>query len=219
MKPMPSGPQRRILPGVRRGHLIGLIEARLGSNLFVRAIAEDDEDQIFVEREHLLRLIEFLRSDPDADLTLLVDITAIDFAGSTRAREDGSPLASPAMVVQAMALPDHRFEVVYRLRSPRLGYRVSVRVSVSGTDPVVPSLTAMFRGADWLERELWDLFGIYADGHPYLRRLLLYSGFEGHPLRKDYPTEKSQPLVPLRRGPHPADRVPPCDPRTTDEDP
>lgn len=184
---------RGVGPRARRGHLVGLIEARLGRRFVDEATALPFEDRVAVSRDRLLTLLSFLKSDPDADLSLLVDVTCLD-----RHREpaQGAP--------RARATPS-RFSVVYRLRSPRLSYRLLVTVTVPDDDPVVPSATPLFRAADWLERELWDLFGVYPDGHPYLRRLLLYSGFSGHPLRKDYPFAKSQPLVPLREPPLPPD--------------
>lgn len=189
--------RRGVGPEARRGHLVALIEARLGRRFLDDATPLPFEDRVRVSRERLLPLLQFVRDDPDADLSLLVDITCLD-----RWRDGEPPEAEPP----GEGAPP-RFDVIYRLRSPRLGYRLLVVVSVSDEDPAVPSATSLFRAADWLERELWDLFGVYPDGHPYLRRLLLYTGFSGHPLRKDYPFAKSQPLVPLREAPLPADVV------------
>ena len=70
-----------------------------------------------------------------------------------------------------------------------------MKVLVDGKAPSVPSLAALWASADWMEREVWDLYGIRFEGHPDLRRILLYDEFEGHPLRKDYPKERRQPLV------------------------
>jgi len=88
-----------------------------------------------------------------------------------------------------------RFEVVYHLYSVKKNHRVRVKVLVDGKSPSVPSLVGLWASADWMEREVWDLYGIRFDGHPDLRRILLYDEFEGHPLRKDYPKERRQPLV------------------------
>lgn len=82
---------------------------------------------------------------------------------------------------------DERFEVVYHLLSPTRNIRVRVKVSTNEVDPV-PSITGVFPGADWFEREAYDLYGILFSGHPDLRRILTDYGFDGHPLRKDFPT-------------------------------
>lgn len=180
----------RLSPEARTGHLVRLIERRLGQSILEAAWSAAGEDRVRVARERLVGLLTFVRDDPDADLGLLVDITAVD-----RCPEPEEQTGRPAKSTPP------RFQVLYRLRSPRLSYRLLVLTDVPDDDPVVPSVSALFRAADWLERELWDLFGIYPDGHPYLRRLLLYTGFSGHPLRRDYPFTKAQPLVPLREPP------------------
>jgi len=81
---------------------------------------------------------------------------------------------------------EKRFEVVYSLLSVKLGGRIRVKTYAGEADPV-PSAVEVYRGADWYEREAWDLFGIFFEGHPDLRRILTDYGFEGHPLRKDFP--------------------------------
>ena len=88
-----------------------------------------------------------------------------------------------------------RFEVVYHLYSVAHNHRVRVKVPVEQDDPVVPTATGLWPIANWLEREVWDMFGIRFEGHPDLRRLLMYEEFEGHPLRKDYPINRRQPLI------------------------
>ena len=121
------------------------------------------------------RLVEiclFLRDDPELAFDFLCDVTAVDYLGSVP-----------------------RFEVVYHLKSVSRGHRVRLKARVSEDDPRVPSVVEVWRGADWMERETWDMYGIRFDGHPDLRRIYLYEEFQGHPLRKDYPKEKRQPLV------------------------
>jgi len=104
-----------------------------------------------------------------------------------------------------------RFEVVYNLRASKTNARIRLRVKV-GEGEALPSVTSVWRGADWFERYCFDMYGIRFTGHPDLRRLFMYDGFEGHPLRKDYPLRGRQPLVPEReihdifRGPGPATR-------------
>lgn len=179
-------------PSARAGHVRALARARFGGAVLRRAEAHAGEDIIGVSRELLLELLAFFRDDRDLSLSMLLDLTCVD-------RLDEVLGAAPEPAQD----DDSRFLVVYRLKSPRLGYRARVVVEVPGNDPVLPSVVELFPAADWYERELWDLFGIYPDGHPHLRRLLLYPGFIGHPLRRDYPAAKAQPLVPLRALPSP----------------
>jgi NADH-quinone oxidoreductase subunit C len=102
----------------------------------------------------------------------LVDITAVDYA-----------VRKP------------RFTLVYHLLSLPFNRRLRLKVSVEDGDPVLDSLTPWWGSANWLEREVWDMFGIRFRGHPDLKRILMYEEFEGHPLRKDYPIHKRQPLI------------------------
>jgi NADH-quinone oxidoreductase subunit C len=88
-----------------------------------------------------------------------------------------------------------RFDVVYHFYSSGHQHRLRVRVPLTAADPSVPSLTGLWASANWYEREAWDMFGVTFTGHPNLRRLLMYEGFQGHPLRKDYPVDRRQPLV------------------------
>ena len=116
-----------------------------------------------VEREGLLRVLEFLRDDPKCRFWVLCDICGVDY-------------------------PDRllRFEVVYNLLSMQLNQRIRIKVETDEEQPV-PSVVGLFSSAGWWEREAWDLFGIYFADNPDLRRILTDYGFEGHPLRKDFP--------------------------------
>ena len=154
----------------RKGHLIGLIASRLGGHFIEKAQAGLFEDQIVIPRLFLTEVLAFLQQDPDANLRLLVDISALE-------NQQGA------------------LEIVYRLRSPRLGYRLRASLLLPPDDLVVPSIVRLYRGADWLERELWEMFGIYPDGHPHLRPLLLYPGFSAAPLRKSFSQGQELPLV------------------------
>jgi NADH-quinone oxidoreductase subunit C len=118
-------------------------------------------------------IFRLLKEDPQLDFNFLVDLTAVDYL------DKRTP----------------RFEVVYHLYSLSKNHRLRVKIPVAGEDPVVDSLTPLWKGANWLEREVWDMFGIRFRGHPDLRRILLYEQFEGYPLRKDYPVNYRQPLV------------------------
>jgi NADH-quinone oxidoreductase subunit C len=88
--------------------------------------------------------------------------------------------------------------VVYQLLSISKVWRVTVKVPVSESNPEVSSVVSLWAGASFLEREVWDMFGIKFTGHPDLRRILMYEEFVGHPLRKDYPVQGKQPRIPLR---------------------
>ena len=93
-------------------------------------------------------------------------------------------------------LDEPRFAVTYRVRSIEANHDVRVNVPVPGEDPVVDSVTGLFASADWLEREVWDMFGVRFEGHPNLERILMWEGFEGFPLRKDYPLLGNTPGTP-----------------------
>lgn len=157
------------------GHLAQLVRARLGAAAWKDAQVVGDTEVLVVDHERWLPIVKFLRADPDAQLEVLADLFAID----------RGPGAEP------------RFEVRAVMRSARLGYRAHVVLEVGGADPTIPTLSSMFLGADALERELFEMTGVIPEGHPHLRALLLYPGFVGHPLRRDYRAHKEQPLVPL----------------------
>jgi NADH-quinone oxidoreductase subunit C len=93
-------------------------------------------------------------------------------------------------------LDEPRFEVTYRLRSHARNADVRINVPVSGEDPGVDTLCDLYPAANWMERETWDMFGVRFKGHPNLERILMWEGFEGHPLRKDYPLLGNTPGTP-----------------------
>ncbi len=136
------------------------------------------QDAIVIHKEGLVPICRFLKEDLQLQYHRLSDVTAVDYLKMNR-------------------VP--RFEVVYHLHSLSNGYWIRIQVPLSEDDLVVDSLVPLWKGANWLEREVWDMFGIRFSGHPNLRRILMYPEFQGHPLRKDYPVDKRQPLVPLRR--------------------
>ena len=116
-----------------------------------------------VEPADIVAVLNFLRSDVQCQFISIIDICGVDYPSRAR-----------------------RFDVVYHLLSPRQNQRIRVRV-MADEDTLVPSVTEVFPGADWFEREAYDLYGILFSGHPDLRRILTDYGFEGHPLRKDFP--------------------------------
>jgi NADH-quinone oxidoreductase subunit C len=156
------------------------ILARLGER-FGAAILETGaargEATARVDRAAVRDVLAFCRDAPELRFDLLMDLTAVDYlkypGGEDRPR----------------------FEVVYHLYSVPHNHRLRLKVPVEEDDPVVPSVVSLWPIANWLEREAWDMFGIRFEGHPDLRRLLLYEEFVGHPLRKDYPVNKRQPLL------------------------
>jgi NADH-quinone oxidoreductase subunit C len=126
------------------------------------AIAHD-ELMVAVKRDAVARLLAFLRDDPKCLFQVLVDICGVDYPERPE-----------------------RFDVVYNLLSVKLDLRIRVKAMADESSPV-PSVTGLFSAAGWYEREAWDLYGIYFADHPDLRRILTDYGFEGHPLRKDFP--------------------------------
>ncbi len=146
------------------------------------------DDTVVVTADAWHQVAEALRDDPECDMDLLVDLTAVDFPDR-----------------------DPRFEVVAHLLSLAKGHRLRIKTQVGnadGTDAEVASLTDLWASANWMERECYDMLGVRFGGHPDLRRILLYPEFEGHPLRKDYPAHRAQPLVPYRDVPN-IDKLPP----------
>ncbi len=125
---------------------------------------ERDELTIQVKREDILTVLKFLRDDPQCKFTCIIDICGVDHPGKP-----------------------NRFEVVYHLLSLKHNTRIRVKLETDEQTPV-PSSVSIFPGALWHEREAYDMFGIAFEGHPDLRRLLTDYGFQGYPLRKDFPT-------------------------------
>ena len=131
------------------------------------------EQTITVNKESVLELFKFLRDDPELDFKFLMDLTAVDYLNRK----------------------DTRFEVVYHFYSLKHNGRLRIKIPVSEDDCTVDSVSSLWKTANWYEREVWDLYGIKFDDHPDMRRILLYEEFKGHPLRKDYPINKRQPLI------------------------
>ncbi|MFB6265236.1 MAG: NADH-quinone oxidoreductase subunit C [Bradymonadaceae bacterium] len=127
-------------------------------------------DTVFVDNEAVPAVVEFLRDDERSELDMLRYISCVDY-------DDRQP----------------RFEVVYILYSMRHKHMLHVRTPVEEDDCTVPSIHHLYNCAAWIEREVWDMYGIEFENHPDLRRILLYEEFDGHPLRKDYPKQKGQP--------------------------
>ena len=105
----------------------------------------------------------------------------------------GFELLSTLSAVDYWPRQEPRFHVIYEFTSVSMNLRFEIRVPVPGINPSLPTVTHIYRNANWRERELWDMFGIKAEGHPDLRRILMPADWEGHPLRKDYPLGYEEP--------------------------
>jgi len=133
------------------------------------------ENVLQVKREALPSVCRFLKHEHRPAFGFLMDLSGMDYLTFARASS--------------------RFEVVYNLFAWPEKLRLRLRVPVPETDPIVPTVSHLWKGANWYEREVWDMFGIRFKGHPDLRRILLYDEFKGHPLRKDYPITRRHPLI------------------------
>lgn len=136
--------------------------------------SQHGDEWVCCARDQLIDIATFLRDDPAMAFDCPVFATGIDWLGLGR---------------------EPRFEAVWQLRSSTHLHRIRIRVALEEDDIVVPSLTPLWKGFGWPEREGFDMYGIQYEGHEDLRRILMYDEFIGHPLRKDYPKEKRQPLV------------------------
>ncbi|MEE9262912.1 MAG: NADH-quinone oxidoreductase subunit C [Vicinamibacteria bacterium] len=132
------------------------------------------EVTVVVSTDAWFEACQRLKNNLELAFDMLTDLTVVDLA----------PLEKSP-----------RFELVAHLYSIQRNHRVRLKASLSGKKPEVASLTSLWKNANWLEREAWDMFGVRFGGHPDLKRILLYPEFKGHALRKDYPLRKRQPLV------------------------
>ncbi|HXH83477.1 MAG TPA: NADH-quinone oxidoreductase subunit C [Candidatus Tectomicrobia bacterium] len=161
------------MPGV---DVLQRLRDRFGASILETHDHRGDRTAV-VDRAALLDVLRACRDEPDLGFDMLMDLTAVDYL-AYGGGHDGP-----------------RFEVVYHLYALGHNHRVRIKVRVEEDDAVVPSATGLWPIADWFEREVWDMFGIRFAGHPDLRRLLMYEEFVGHPLRKDYPINRRQPLI------------------------
>ena len=139
-----------------------LIATALPNEVMAKVVA-NGELSVSVQSDSIVKVLTFLRDDVNCQFKVLMDVCGVDYPD----REE-------------------RFDVVYNLLSMTLNQRVRIKVRTDEKKPV-PSVVSVFHSANWWEREAWDLFGIYFSGHPDLRRIMTDYGFEGHPLRKDFP--------------------------------
>lgn len=141
--------------------------------------AQFGDDTARVDPKRWREIAAFCKSDPDLAFDMLIDLTAVDYPDN-----------------------EERLELVMHLRSMKHGHRLRLKARIGDaeltTEPHIDSVVSVWAGANWLERETYDMFGVHFDGHPDLRRILMYPEFVGYPLRKDYPAQKTQPLVAYR---------------------
>jgi len=167
-----------------------------------------DDATVILARECLLEAARTVKEDPVFQMNFLMDLTAVDFSTFGKKHSPASFASSGIAVSPSPEIPDQdpwpgppgpeRFVVVYHFFSLPLKHRLRFEVPVGEgeeAEPEVDSLSSLWAGADWLEREVWDMFGIRFRGHRNLKRILMYDEFVGHPLRKDYPVKKRQPLT------------------------
>ena len=138
------------------------IKKALGASVTGAAVTRG-ELTLTVKAADIVKVARFLRDDPACLFTCMIDVTALDWPGREK-----------------------RFDVVYHLLSPRINQRIRVKAEVAEGETIA-SLIEVYRGVDWFEREAYDLYGVLFTGHPDMRRILTDYGFEGYPLRKDFP--------------------------------
>ena len=163
------------------------------------------DETLALRRDVLVDVARFLKEDPALQMNFLMDLTAVDYSSFGKSPSPAFFASSGVTVHPSSQIPDEdpwpgpppeaRFVVVYHFYSLEHKHRLRLVVPVEEADAELDSLTSLWAGADWLEREVWDMFGIRFHGHPDLKRILMYEEFAGHPLRKDYPVNKRQPLI------------------------
>lgn len=154
--------------------LIDLVKKQFGEAV-LSSHSRLGNDTVVVTRESIAEIIDFLRNDDKTQMDFCRDITAVDYLNR-----------------------NPRFDVVYVLYSMKLKHQLLLRVQLDESDVKLPTISHIYGCAGWLEREIFDMYGMIFEGHPDLRRVLLYEEFEGFPLRKDYAQQASQPRTELR---------------------
>ncbi|HTM44423.1 MAG TPA: NADH-quinone oxidoreductase subunit C [Polyangiaceae bacterium] len=161
--------------------LLDLVRAQFADSVLETHAQHGDETAV-LNPQAWHKVATFLKTDPRAAMDMLVDLTAVDYPDS-----------------------DPRFEIVAHFNSLTLGHRLRLKAKVgnsAGNEAQIASLADLWGSANWMEREVFDMFGVVFSGHPDLRRILMYPEFVGYPLRKDYPADRIQPLVPFRDVPN-----------------
>jgi|JI102314A1RNA_FD_contig_51_3439918_length_1706_multi_2_in_0_out_0_3 NADH-quinone oxidoreductase subunit C len=158
--------------------VLDILKSRFGDDV-LETHSQFGDDTAVVNPAKWREIAQFLRDDPRCAMNMFVDITAVDWLGQRTPR----------------------FEVVLHVHSLDKAHRIRLKARVGddeGNGAEIESVFPVWKGANWFERETFDMFGVVFTGHPDLRRILMYPEFKGHPLRKDYPAQKIQPLIELR---------------------
>ena len=154
--------------------VVDRLQTQFGERVLETSDAFGDHE-VGIAVKDWVEVAQFIKDDGDLQMDHFIDLTAVDYPERESAR----------------------FDLVLMTRSSVTGARIRLRTRAKdGEEP--GTLSGIWSGANWAEREVWDMFGIKFNGHPDMRRILLYEEFVGHPLRKDYPIDKAQPLVPYR---------------------
>ncbi len=154
-----------------------LLKKKMGEAILDTSNFRGDETAV-VNAENILEVCQLLKDDEKLLFDMPIDVTCVDYLKYPEEKQ-------------------HRFEVVYHFRSSKHNHRIRLKVPLEGDSPELDSVTSVWRGVNWFEREVFDMFGVRFKGHPNLKRILLYEEFQGHPLRKDYPLKGHQPLIPM----------------------
>ncbi len=171
-----AGKYEKVIPE-KQTDLQAVLESRFGDKLFKLIDSAWEYGLTFgVKREDAKEVFKTISEDPAFAFDMLIDVTAVDWLDSR----------------------EPRFDVVYQLLSIKKQHRLSLKIKVEEDNPEVDSVKDIWHAANFLEREVWDMYGIKFSGHDDLRRILMYDEFVGHPLRKDYPITAKQPRIPLR---------------------
>ena len=144
-------------------------------NVVIEALDLKGYPAVVIKKEGIKSLASALKNNPEYDFNVLSDLSAVDYLFWEE--------------------KEFRFEVIYNFYSIKRNQRLIVKALVPEAELTIDSVVSFWPSANWFEREVWDMFGVRFTGHPDPRRILMYEGFEGHPLRKDYPYNKRQPLV------------------------
>ena len=133
--------------------------------------AQHGNDTVVIKKEALIKVVTFIKESRQLNMDMLVDITCVDYPEA-----------------------DERFMMVYHFYSTTEKHRLRIKAMVSEEDIYIDSLVPIWDSANWLEREVYDMFGVKFNNHPNMTRILMYESFKGHPLRKDYSITKRQPI-------------------------
>ncbi len=152
------------------GKIIEKFKSKFGK-LILDSHENFGDETIIVDPQGLKEVLIYAKENKDLDFDLMLDICGVDYLGRKP-----------------------RFEVVYHLYSIPQNHRIRIKAPLPEENCKVPTCIDLWKSADWFERETYDMVGIVFEGHPHLKRLLLFEGFEGHPLRKDYPITRRQKI-------------------------